>query len=120
MVENVPADGVLNGGEAEEALDPSTDPGRESEFAELSEEGGTLERDLGTREEDFGGEGQNHLRGRGEDPEGALKELEVTLKMTSVTEQEKINDLSQTLETESSSSLVRRRNRRRRAKKASH
>lgn len=123
VVENIPAEHIRNGGEAEEALDLSTEPVRESVFTALSEEGGRPESDLGINE-DLGeheeGEGQINLGAPEEDLTGPLKELELTLKTTSVIEQEKIEDLSGAVETESSSSLVRRRNRRRRAKKASH
>ncbi|KAM4734628.1 LOW QUALITY PROTEIN: protein RIC-3b [Anableps anableps] len=49
---------------------------------------------------------------------GVLKELELTLKVTSMLEQEKIEELTRPVETETSSSSVRRRNKRRKAKKA--
>ncbi|KAK5866934.1 hypothetical protein PBY51_011466 [Eleginops maclovinus] len=51
---------------------------------------------------------------------GVLEELELTLKVTTLMEQEKMEDLSRTTETETSCSNVRRRNKKRRAKKASH
>lgn len=50
---------------------------------------------------------------------GVLEELELSLRMTSAMEQEKVELLSRLTETESSSGGVRRRKRRRRAKKAS-
>ncbi|KAK5901777.1 hypothetical protein CesoFtcFv8_007102 [Champsocephalus esox] len=61
--------------------------------------------DLGVPEEELG---------------GVLEELELTLKVTTLMEQEKMDDLSRTAETETSGSSVRRRNKKRRAKKASH
>lgn len=68
------------------------------------EEGGS-DVDLGVPEEDL---------------VGVLKELELSLQMTSVMEQEKMEDLTRLTERETSCSTVRRRNKRRRAKKASH
>lgn len=68
---------------------------------ERKEEGG-VQIDLGVPEEDLA---------------GILKELELTLKMTSMMEQEKIEDLARPVETEPAHSQVRRRNKRR-AKKA--
>lgn len=50
---------------------------------------------------------------------GVLEELELSLRMTSTMEQEKVERLSWLTETESSGGAVRRRKRRRRAKKAS-
>ncbi|XP_034542102.1 protein RIC-3b [Notolabrus celidotus] len=70
---------------------------------EHKEEGGHI--DLGVAEEDL---------------PGVLQELEISLKMTSAMEQEKMEDLSKSTEADTSCSSVRRRNRRRRAKKASH
>lgn len=49
---------------------------------------------------------------------GVLKELELTLKVTSVLEQEKVHELSRPAATETSGGSVRRRNKRRKAKKA--
>lgn len=119
VVENVPAEDVLNAGEAEEALDLSADPGRESVFTTLHEDSCRPESDLGVNEKVLGkheeGEGQIYPGAPEEDQSGALKELELTPEMTSV-----IEDLTGPVETESTGSLVRRRNRRRRAKKASH
>lgn len=125
MVENIPAEDITGGGEAEEALDLTTDAVRASVFTALSEEGGGPESDLGINEkEDLGehkeGKAQINLGVPKEDLAGVLKELELTLKMTSETEQDNTEDLNRPEETESSSSQVRRRNRRRRAKKASH
>lgn len=54
-----------------------------------------------------------------EDLVGVLEELELSLQMTSVMEQEKMEDLTRLTEKEASCSTVRRRNKRRRAKKAS-
>ncbi|XP_071347285.1 protein RIC-3b isoform X2 [Trachinotus anak] len=91
LVENIQAEDVTGGGEAEEAED------------EHQEGGGKI--DLGVPEEDLA---------------GVLKELELTLKMTSMMEQEKIEDLTRPVETEAAQSQVRRRNKRRRVKKAAH
>lgn len=50
---------------------------------------------------------------------GVLEELELSLRMTSAMEQEKVEHLGRLTEAESSGGAVRRRKRRRRAKKAS-
>lgn len=49
---------------------------------------------------------------------GVLKELELTLKVTSILEQEKIEELARPVETETSRCSVRQRNKRRKVKKA--
>uniref|UniRef100_A0A3P8SSH8 RIC3 acetylcholine receptor chaperone n=1 Tax=Amphiprion percula TaxID=161767 RepID=A0A3P8SSH8_AMPPE len=82
-----------------------------------------FKRDLGGNEQEEAnehkeGEDQIDLGVPEEDLAGVLKELEFTLKMATMMEQERIEDL--TRPTETSSSLVRRRNKRRRAKKAVH
>ncbi|XP_074533331.1 protein RIC-3b [Halichoeres trimaculatus] len=97
-----------------------------AEVEEAENDGGVLESDLtAAPEEAEDPQGDQHQEGGGaaeEDLDGVLQELEVevSLKMTSVVEQEKLEDLSQVTEAEASCSSVRRRNRRRRAKKASH
>ncbi|XP_047453047.1 protein RIC-3b isoform X2 [Mugil cephalus] len=58
--------------------------------------------------------------GSAADLAGVLHELELTLKMTSMMEREKVEDFIRPTETETQCSLVRRRNKRRRAKKAAH
>ncbi|KAF1386471.1 hypothetical protein PFLUV_G00095200 [Perca fluviatilis] len=80
------------------------DAGPESvnERVDEHKEGG-FQMDLGVPEDDLA---------------GVLKELQLTLEVTSMMEQEKVEDLTRT--TETSCSAVRRRNKRRRAKKASH
>ncbi|XP_071347294.1 protein RIC-3b isoform X3 [Trachinotus anak] len=125
LVENIQAEDVTGGGEAEEAEDVSADAVRESDFTAVSEEDVGSGRDLGVIERlDL----QEHQEGGGkidlgvpeEDLAGVLKELELTLKMTSMMEQEKIEDLTRPVETEAAQSQVRRRNKRRRVKKAAH
>ncbi|CAJ1055939.1 protein RIC-3b [Xyrichtys novacula] len=113
-LENIP-EHATGGGEEEEAesvresvdetVQPESDLGvNEGVDVHEHKEGGA-HIDLGVAEEDLA---------------GVLQELEISLKMTSVMEQEKMEDLSKTAEAETSCSTVRRRNRRRRAKKASH
>lgn len=123
-LENIPED-VTGGGEAEEAEALNEDAVRESDFTAVSEEDVGPERDLGVNErvdvhEHKEGGGKIDLGVPEEDLPGVLKELEVTLKMTSMMEQEKMEDLTRSTETETPCSTVRRRNKRRRAKKASH
>lgn len=80
------------------------------------------------RPESGGGETEGppkHLDGRidlgipEEELTGVLEELELSLRMTSAMEQEKVEHLSRLTETESSGGAVRRRKRRRRVKKES-
>lgn len=89
----------LTAGSAGEARPESG--GGETEGAPEHRDGGI---DLGVPEEELA---------------GVLEELELSLRMTSATEQEKVAHLSRLAETESSGGAVRRRKRRRRAKKAS-
>ncbi|XP_034005073.1 protein RIC-3b [Trematomus bernacchii] len=109
-VENLPED-VTNEAEdpnAERESDPAAVRGEEAELQreEVPEhKQGAGGIDLGVPEEELG---------------GVLEELELTLKVTTLMEQEKMDDLSRTTETETSCSSVRRRNKKRRAKKASH
>lgn len=109
-VDNLPED-VTNGAEdpnAERESDPAAVRGEEAELQreEVPEhKQGAGGIDLGVPEEELG---------------GVLEELELTLKVTTLMEQEKMDDLSRTAETETSGSSVRRRNKKRRAKKASH
>ncbi|XP_034735702.1 protein RIC-3b isoform X2 [Etheostoma cragini] len=86
------------------ASDEDVEPDSVNTRADVREhkEGG-FQMDLGVPEDDLA---------------GVLKELQLTLEMTSMMEQEKVEDLTRT--TETSCSAVRRRNKRRRAKKASH
>lgn len=124
LVENIDAEGVIDG-DGEEAEDLSTDAVKESDLTaagegdvrpkshlcvnesvqlyERKEEGGKIE--LGVPEEELA---------------GVLKELELTLKVTSMMEQERIEDLARPMETEPAQSQVRRRNKKRRAKKSAH
>uniref|UniRef100_A0A3B4XGW5 Protein RIC-3-like n=1 Tax=Seriola lalandi dorsalis TaxID=1841481 RepID=A0A3B4XGW5_SERLL len=125
LVEDIPAEDVTGGGKPEEAEDLSTDAVRESDFTAASEEDMRSGSDLGVNE---GAHLHEHKEGGGkidlgvpeEDLAGVLKELELTLKMTSMMEQEKMEDLTRPVETEPAQSQVRRRNKRRRAKKAAH
>lgn len=98
---------------------------RESDVTAVSEEDVRPEGDLGASErvdvhEHKEGGGKIDLGVPEEELAGVLKELELTLKMTSTMEQEKMEDLTRSTETETPCSAVRRRNKRRRAKKASH
>ncbi|XP_022611986.1 protein RIC-3-like [Seriola dumerili] len=125
LVEDIPAEDVTGGGEAEEAEDLSADAVRESDFTAASEEDMRSGSDLGVNEsahlhEHKEGGGKIDLGVPEEDLAGVLKELELTLKMTSMMEQEKMEDLTRPVETEPAQSQVRRRNKRRRAKKAAH
>ncbi|KAM9352041.1 protein RIC-3b [Symphorus nematophorus] len=116
-VENIPED-VTDGGEAEEAEDAV----RKSDFRTVSEEDAgpeSVNERVDVHEQEEGG-GKIDLGVPEEDLAGVLEELELSLKMTSMLEQEKMEDLSRSTETETSGSAVRRRNKRRRAKKASH
>ncbi|XP_041652050.1 protein RIC-3b [Cheilinus undulatus] len=94
----------------EESIEPQRDHNELADVYEHSEEQGGGQIDLGVAEEDLA---------------GVLQELEISLKVTSAMEQEKMEDLSKSdlnksAETETPCSTVRRRNRRRRAKKASY
>lgn len=98
---------------------------REPDFTAVSEEGVGPESDLGVTErvnvhQHKEGGGKIDLGVPEEDLAGVLEELELSLKMTSVMEQEKMEDLTRLTEKETTCSAVRRRNKRRRAKKASH
>lgn len=121
-LENIPED-AAGGGDAEEAEDLNKDDVREPDVAAVSEEDVRPESDSNERadvlEQKEGGR-QIDLGVPEEELPGVLKELELSLKMTSMMEQEKMEDLSRPTETETSCSAVRRRNKRRRAKKASH
>lgn len=121
LLENLPAD-VTGGDVVEEAEDLSKRAARESDLTAASIEDVGLESDLGKTEEEDMHEhrkqlGQIDLGVPEEELVGVLKELELTLRMTSVLEQEKIEDLAQPVDSETACSLVRRRNKRRRAKK---
>ncbi|XP_040895095.1 protein RIC-3b isoform X2 [Toxotes jaculatrix] len=125
LVENIAAEDVTGGGEAEEAEDLSADAVREADFTAVSEDDMGPQSDVGVNEkvdlhEHREGGGKIDLGVPEEDLAGVLKELELTLKMTSVMEQEKIEDLTRPAETEPAQNQVRRRNRRRRAKKVAH
>ncbi|XP_022063209.1 protein RIC-3b [Acanthochromis polyacanthus] len=104
-----------------EAEDLSEGAVRESDLTAASEEGVGPQSDSGVTEQEEAnkheGDDQIYLGVPDEDLAGVLKELEFTLKMTTMMEQERIEDL--TRPTETSSSSVRRRNKRR-AKKAVH
>lgn len=111
-----PPDDITGSEDADGAEDPSTDSVKELLFT-MREEDMIPERDVEVREEEDlhqHGESGAHI------DLGVLKELELTLKMTSALEQEKIRDHIQPTETETSCSSVRRRNKRRRGKKAVH
>uniref|UniRef100_A0A3Q0QTF4 Resistance to inhibitors of cholinesterase protein 3 N-terminal domain-containing protein n=1 Tax=Amphilophus citrinellus TaxID=61819 RepID=A0A3Q0QTF4_AMPCI len=121
LVENLPED-VTSGDEAERAEDLSKEAVKESDSTAASREDVGSERNLGINEEEDvhehkKGGGQIDLSVPEEDLVGVLKELELTLRMTSVAEQEKIEDLTQPADSQTACSSVRRRNKRRRAKK---
>ncbi|XP_038161675.1 protein RIC-3b [Cyprinodon tularosa] len=97
VVENLTGD-FMGAGDADEAAAEPKEP------EEVEEE------------EDYGGQFDQGLQQ--EPMDGALQELELTLKMTAMLEQEKTEDQSHPGETETSGSSVRRRNKRRKAKKA--
>ncbi|XP_007566049.2 protein RIC-3b [Poecilia formosa] len=63
-------------------------------------------------------EHQHKMESAQPDLAGGLKELELTLKVTSMLEQEKLHELNRPVATETSGGSVRRRNKRRKAKKA--
>ncbi|XP_036964212.1 protein RIC-3b [Acanthopagrus latus] len=116
-VENIHED-ITGGGEAEE-----TEAVKESNFTAVSEADVGPDSVIGLNEslrEHKDGGGKIDLGVPEEDLAGVLEELELSLKMTSMMEQEKMEHLSRSTETETSCSTVRRRNKRRRAKKASH
>nr|XP_046250395.1 protein RIC-3b [Scatophagus argus] len=116
--ENIPED-VTGGGETEEAEDLSRDAVRGSGEEDVGPglEGGVNENAHMHESKETGGE--IDLGVLEEDLAGVLKELELSLQMTSMMEQEKMEDLTRWTEKETPCSTVRRRNRRRRAKKAS-
>ncbi|XP_035520248.1 protein RIC-3b [Morone saxatilis] len=120
-LENIPDD-VTGGAEAEETEALNEDAVRECDVTAVGEEDVGPESDSGVngivRQHKDGG-GQIDLGVPEEDLAGVLKELELSLKMTSMMEQEKMEDLSRSAETETSCGAVRRRSKRRRAKKTS-
>lgn len=127
-MENTPADVTVRG-EAEEDESLSTGAVTESGFKALGkEEEVEAEADSGVNESENLQEHKESGRKIDlgvpvEDLAGVLKELELTLKMTTMMEQEKMEDLTRPAETETqpgNSSTVRRRNKRRRAKKDAH
>ncbi|XP_062419035.1 protein RIC-3b [Pungitius pungitius] len=108
-----PEDGGGGGGDAADGADPEDGGGGGGDAADGAdpEDGGGGGGDAADGAEDPSKERDSLEAG----PERAGEELELTLKMTCVTEQEEAT------ETEASScGAVRRRNKRRRAKKASH
>ncbi|XP_031151126.1 protein RIC-3b isoform X1 [Sander lucioperca] len=117
--ENLSED-VTGGGEAAQGVE-GLNKERGSDFTAASEEDvgpeSVKERVDDVREHKEGGF-QMDLGVPEDDLAGVLKDLQLTLEVTSMMEQEKVEDLSRT--TETSCSAVRRRNKRRRAKKASH
>ena len=127
LLENVPAEDVAGGAEEEEeeAEDVTTDAVRESDSPAGSEEDAGLQSDLGANEREELHQhkepgGQIDLGVPEKELAGVLKELELTLQMTTMMEQEKVEDLARPVETEPAQSQVRRRNKRRSAKKAAH
>nr|XP_033490555.1 protein RIC-3b [Epinephelus lanceolatus] len=119
--DDLPED-VTGGGQAADGAE-NLNRDRESDLTAGSEEDVTSEGDLKDRvnvNEHTEGARDIDLGVPEEDLAAVLKELELTLKMTSMMEQEKMEDLSRTTETDTSCGAVRRRNKRRRAKKASH
>ncbi|XP_074489857.1 protein RIC-3b [Sebastes fasciatus] len=120
-LDNLPED-VAGGGEAAE--DPNKE--REPDLTAAGEEDVEPESDAGVNEraddvcERKEPAGKIDLGVPAEDLAGVLEDLELTLKLTSVMEHEKMEDLTMTTETDTSCGTVRRRNKRRRAKKASH
>ncbi|AWP07845.1 putative protein RIC-3-like [Scophthalmus maximus] len=125
LPENVPAEDSTGGAEAEKAEDLNTDAMRESDLTAGSKEEAGLQSDSGVKQrvdlhEHKGGGGHVDLGVPEEELAGVLKELEFTLQMTSMMEQEKMGDLTQPVEMEPAHSQVRRRNKRRRTKKATH
>ncbi|XP_069384073.1 protein RIC-3b isoform X1 [Paralichthys olivaceus] len=122
LLENVPAEDVTGRVEAEEAEDVNTDAVRESELTAGSEEDSRLqsESERVTLHQHKERGGQIDLGVPEKELAVVLKELELTLKMTTMMEQEKMEDLTRPVETEPAHSQVRRRNKRRSAKKAAH
>ncbi|XP_032378575.1 protein RIC-3b isoform X2 [Etheostoma spectabile] len=115
-LENLSED-VTGGGEAAQGVE-GLNIERGSEFTVASEENVEPESVRADKREHKEGGFQMDLGVPEDDLAGVLKELQLTLEMTSMMEQEKVEDLTRT--TETSCSAVRRRNKRRRAKKASH
>ncbi|CAN9498902.1 unnamed protein product [Ophioblennius macclurei] len=117
--EDVPEDLPTGGdSEVEEAERPSGDAGESKETAESREEAEKQVDSGQTEEEAEQRQHQVDLGVSDEELAGVLKELELTLTVTSLMEREKMEDL--TALTETSGGSVRRRNKRRRAKKAAH
>ncbi|XP_029952507.1 protein RIC-3b isoform X2 [Salarias fasciatus] len=104
--------GLPAGGEPEEAERP-----RESEEVEKEIDLGENEEEADLHEHREDGEPLD-LGVPDQDLVGVLRELELTLRVTSMMEEEKVEDLTMPAETPGGS--VRRRNKRRRAKKAAH
>ncbi|KAM7397114.1 hypothetical protein PAMP_020111 [Pampus punctatissimus] len=124
LLENIPVD-VIGGGEAEEDESQSTDAVTESAFTAGSDEDVGREGELDVNESENSNERRDvgrkiNLGVPEQELDGVLKELELTLKMTTMMEQEKMEDLTRSAETEAACSTVRRRNKRRRAKKDLH
>lgn len=116
--ENTPED-VTGGGETEEGEGLDAD----ADCTAVSGDDVTPEGRLGTTETVHGheeDEGHIDLGVPEEELAGVLEELELSLRMSSVMEQEKVEDLTRLTERDAAGCSVRRRNRRKRAKKASH
>ncbi|KAM4553863.1 protein RIC-3b [Fundulus diaphanus] len=106
QMQNLPGD-FIGAGDAGETV-----PGLGGKEAE----GGVNEEEVEHRHNMEGG--RDDLGFPEEHLAGVLKELELTLKVTSMLEQEKVEELTRPAETETSGGSVRRRIKRRRAKKA--
>ncbi|XP_062246311.1 protein RIC-3b isoform X1 [Platichthys flesus] len=125
LLENVPAEEVAGEAEAQEAEAVTTDAVRESDLSDGGEEDAGPQNDLAANEREELNQykepgGQIDLGVPEKELAGVLKELELTLQMTTMMEQEKVEDLTRPVETEPAQSQVRRRNKRRSAKKAAH
>ncbi|KAM9377615.1 protein RIC-3b [Pholidichthys leucotaenia] len=115
----------VTGGDRTAGEDASKDTVREPDSAALDEEDVSPQSDLmgteGCVDEDREGAAPLDLGVTGEGLDGVLKEMELTLRVTSVVEQKKMEDpMALAADTETSCSSVRRRNKRRRAKKVTH
>ncbi|XP_058501502.1 protein RIC-3b [Solea solea] len=125
LLEKIPAEDVTGGSDTKEAEDLSTDAVRQSDFTPGSDEDVGLQSELGIKErvdlhEHKESSGEIDLGIPEEELVGVLKELELTLNVTSMIEQEKMEDLTRPVEMETAHSQVRQRSKRRRAKKATH
>ncbi|XP_056138367.1 protein RIC-3b [Lampris incognitus] len=127
LAEDNPDGDITDSGEAEEPEVCNGDKPRDAAFKAMGEEDTAPEGGCGVSDKEDLYEPEPEEEGAEielglpeEDLAGVLKELELTLRMTSMMEQEKIDDLTHPKDTAAGCTQVRRRNKKRRVKKEVH